>query len=278
MLLCVDIGWSLFHWYLFCAGVFLQKKATWDLKSHKQSAYAVLNHHVSIKVNFLVLLWNAATMILLTVCTVYSSMLLLFFSLPELFMDYSFYCPVPVSFTRSLAKTWLFINASSMICVRDCCSDYESSYTFPIFIIYSTHSENKDINIKRTAATQSLWFFGTPQSMSVCNQRRQTYTMAAQCTQPQSLSLIPMCHPQWSQTFDPQPTSMTGQAVHVTAIPRSVTLASHDILSHRQPHSSSVSSCEGAWDPATGGGHFKGRPAHSCSLSLQQPAPVCNHY
>ncbi|CAB1433132.1 unnamed protein product [Pleuronectes platessa] len=57
------------------------------------------------------------------------------------------------------------------------------------------------------------------------------------------------------------------------AILRSVTLASHDILSHRQPHSSSVSSCEGAWDPATGGGHFKGRPAHSCSLSLQQPAP-----
>ena len=29
---------------------------------------------------------------------------------------------------------------------------------------------------------------------------------------------------------------------------------------------------------ATGGGHFKGRPAHSCSLSLRQPAPVCNHY
>lgn len=74
------------------------------------------------------------------------------------------------------------------------------------------------------------------------------------------------------------PTSGTRRAVLPSAALRSVTLASHDILSHRQPHSSSVSSCEGAWDPATGGGHFKGRPAHSCSLSLQQPAPVCNHY
>lgn len=77
---------------------------------------------------------------------------------------------------------------------------------------------------------------------------------------------------------EPRPTNRTCRAVLPSAILRSVTLASHDILSHRQPHSSSVSSCEGAWDPATGGGHFKGRPAHSCSLSLQQPAPVCNHY
>lgn len=96
-------------------------------------------------------------------------------------------------------------------------------------------------------------------------------------------ALFPLPHPTVPSPVVPvvrptSSTSSTSRAVHPSAILRSVTLASHDILSHRQPHSSSVSSCEGAWDPATGGGHFKGRPAHSCSLSLQQPAPVCNHY
>lgn len=93
-----------------------------------------------------------------------------------------------------------------------------------------------------------------------------------------SLPLIPLCHPRGPHHSTHKPTSRTSRAVHPSAILRSVTLASHDILSHRQPHSSSVSSCEGAWDPTTGGGYIKGRPTHSCSLSLQQPAPVCNHY
>lgn len=99
-------------------------------------------------------------------------------------------------------------------------------------------------------------------------------------TQPSSLPLpLPTRpYPESPTPMEPRPTNRTCRAVLPSAILRSVTLASHDILSHRQPHSSSVSSCEGAWDPATGGGHFKGRPAHSCSLSLQQPAPVCNHY
>lgn len=126
----------------------------------------------------------------------------------------------------------------------------------------------------------SVYFFGTnfmePLTQCVCNQRTQTLATAAH-----SLVLSPSSHcaiPSGPQRSTHKPTNRTSRAVHPSAILRSVTLASHDILSHRQPHSSSVSSCEGAWDPATGGGHFKGRPAHSCSLSLQQPAPVCNHY
>lgn len=124
---------------------------------------------------------------------------------------------------------------------------------------------------------------GTPSPcvcMSVCvcdwvrNQRTQQHMQTALFPHPSSRCAIPS-GPRRSAH---RPTSSTSRAVHPSAILRSVTLASHDILSHRQPHSSSVSSCEGAWDPATGGGHFKGRPAHSCSLSLQQPAPVCNHY
>lgn len=51
----------------------------------------------------------------------------------------------------------------------------------------------------------------------------------------------------------------------------SVAVASRDILSHRQAHSCSLSSCARAWDPPTGAGHFKAAQTHSCSLSALLP-------
>jgi len=160
-------------------------------------------------------------------------------------------------------------------------------------IQFKTKKEYTTYNAATVRHSHSLWAFlapalwNPPPCVSGCNQRTQTLATAAHAhSLVLSLSLflsLSLPHPAMPSPVvpDDRPTSpggSTSRAVHPLAILRSVTLASHDILSHRQPHSSSVSSCEGAWDPATGGGHFKGRPAHSCSLSLQQPAPVCNHY